>query len=206
MEKIKTNSLPNVQRKTLEYLRNFIADRGYAPTLKDIASHIGVKSVSTAHFHLERLNEKGFIKRGLDGLIELVESAKPQLGPTAIPLVGTIAAGMPIEAIETSEYIDVPSMMIDGRGEVYCLKVVGESMIDRHICDGDVVVIRKQSVANDGDVVVAVLEDNTATLKTFRRLTGGKVMLIPANATMKPITLDNVDVQGILIGVIRTLH
>lgn len=202
----KSSTLAPVQRQTLEFLRNFIADRGYAPTLKDIAEHIGVKSVSTAHFHLERLEDKGFIKRGDDGALELIESAKPQLGPTAVPLSGVIAAGVPIEAIEQATMIDIPSSMISGRGEVFCLEVSGDSMVDAHICDRDIVVIRRQDSANDGDIIVALLDDGSATLKTYRRLKNGKVMLIPANPTMSPITLDKVSIQGKLIGVIRELH
>ncbi|MEZ4755185.1 MAG: hypothetical protein R3A13_12950 [Bdellovibrionota bacterium] len=92
----KSNSLAPVQRTTLEFLRNYITDKGYAPTLKVIAKHIGVKSPSTAHFHLERLEAKGFIKRGSDGFIELINASTPELGPTAVPLVGVIAAGTPI--------------------------------------------------------------------------------------------------------------
>ncbi len=202
----RSSTLAPVQRQTLEFLRNYIADKGYGPTLKDIAEHIGVKSVSTAHFHLERLEDKGFIRRGEDGSIELIESVKPQLGPTAVPLCGVIAAGMPIEAIEQKTMIDVPSSMITGRGEIYCLEVSGESMIDAHICDRDIVVLRRQDSADDGDIVVALLEDGSATLKTYRRLKNGKVMLIPANPTIPPITLDKVTIQGKLIGVIRELH
>jgi repressor LexA len=201
-----TNSLAPVQRQTLEYLRNYIAEHGYGPTLKDIAQALGVKSISTAHFHLERLEDKGFIKRGEDGSMELIAASRPEFGPTAVPLVGVIAAGRPIEAIETSSMIDIPPSMIDSRGEVYCLEVSGESMIDAHICDGDIVVIKKQEHAENGQIVVALLEDGTATLKTFRRLKSGKVMLIPANAQLQPITLDKVKVQGRLIGVIRELH
>lgn len=202
----KSNTLAPVQRQTLEFLRSFIADKGYAPTLKDIAERIGVKSLSTAHFHLERLEDKGFIKRGSDGFIELIEAIKPQLGPTAVPLVGVIAAGMPIEAIEDTTMIDIPSNMIDGRGEVFCLEVSGDSMIEAHICDRDIVVIKKQDSANDGEIVVALLEDGSATLKTFRRLKNGKVMLIPANSSLKPITLDKVAIQGKVIGIIREIH
>ncbi len=203
---ITSSTLAPVQRQTLEFLRNFIAEHGFAPTLKDIARHIGVKSVSTAHFHLERLTDKGFIRRGADGLLEIIDITTPELGPTAVPLVGVIAAGMPIEAIENPTTIDIPSSMIDGRGEVYCLEVSGNSMIDEHICDGDVVVIKKQETADNGQIVVALLEDETATLKTYRRLKNGKVMLIPANSSMKPMTLDEVTVQGRLIGVIREMH
>lgn len=201
-----TNSLAPVQRQTLEFLRNFIAEKGFGPTLKDIAVALGVKSLSTAHFHLERLEQKGFIRRGDDGLIELVESSRPEFGPTAVPLVGIIAAGRPIEAVENKTMIDIPPSMIDGRGEVYCLEVSGESMIDAHICDGDIVVIKKQDVAENGQIVVALLPDGSATLKTYRRLKSGKIMLVPANSALSPMTLDEVSVQGRLVGVIRELH
>ncbi len=202
-----TSTLAPVQRQTLEYLRNYIAERGYAPTLKDIATYIGVRSPSTAHFHLERLVDKGFINRGEDGSLELIDAERPELGPSAVPLVGVIAAGTPIEAIEDgSVMIDIPPSMIEGNGEVYCLEVSGDSMIDAHICDGDIVVIRKQDSADDGQIVVAVLDDGSATLKTFRRLKSGKIMLVPANPTMQPITLDKVTVRGRLVGVIRQLH
>lgn len=201
-----TNSLAPVQRQTLEFLRNFIAEKGFGPTLKDIALALGVKSLSTAHFHLERLEQKGFIRRGEDGLIELVESTRPEFGPTAVPLVGVIAAGRPIEAVENKTMIDIPPSMLDGRGEVYCLEVSGESMIDAHICDGDIVVIKKQDVAENGQIVVALLPDGSATLKTYRRLKTGKVMLVPANSALSPMTLDEVSVQGRLVGVIRELH
>lgn len=202
----RSNSLPPVQRQTLEFLRNFIADNGYGPTLKEIANHIGVKSASTAHFHLERLEDKGFIRRGSSGFLELIEMSKPELGPTAVPLVGVIAAGIPIEAIEETTMIDIPPTMIDGRGEVFCLEVSGESMIDDHICDKDIVVIRKQDSADDGQIVVALLDDGSATLKRYRRLKNGKIMLIPANPALKPVTLDSVTIQGRVIGVIREMH
>lgn len=201
-----SSTLAPVQRQTLEFLRKFLAEKGYAPSLKDIAEFIGVKSASTAHFHLERLVNKGFIRRGTDGMLELLDRMTPELGPTAVPLVGVIAAGRPIEAIEQAATIDIPPNMIDGRGEVYCLEVSGNSMIDEHICDRDIVVIKKQDTAEDGQIVVALLEDGGATLKRYRRLKNGSVMLIPANPTMQPITVDKVTIQGRLIGVIRELH
>ena len=203
---VRSSTLAPVQRQTLDFLRNFMADRGYAPSLKEISEHIGVKSLSTAHFHLERLTDKGFIRRGADGSLELVEVQKPELGPTAVPLVGVIAAGLPIEAIENSTMIDIPPVMLTSRGEVFCLEVSGNSMIEDHICDGDIIVVQRQSSADDGQIVVALLEDGTATLKRYRRLKNGKVMLIPANSTMAPITVDKVEIQGRLVGVIRQLH
>jgi repressor LexA len=206
VQNVKTATLAPVQRATLEYLRNFIAENGYAPALKDIALAIGVKSPSTAFFHLERLVDKGFIKRNDDGGLEIVDAVLPELSATAVPLVGVIAAGMPIDAIENKTMIDIPPYMLDGKGEVYCLEVSGDSMIDAHICDGDLVVLKKQDSADDGQIVVALLEDDTATLKKFRRLKNGKVMLIPANPALSPITVDNVRIQGRVIGVIRQLH
>lgn len=208
---IKTATLAPVQRQTLEFLRNFIAENGFAPSLKKIADAIRVRSASTAHFHLERLEQKGFIRRTEDGGIELVEIAPIELSPTAVPLVGTIAAGLPIDAIESPSTIDVPSWMISGRGEIFCLEVSGNSMIEDHICDGDIVVIRKQNSADDGDIVVALLQDNIATLKRFRRLKNGKVMLIPSNSNLQPIVVDpvkgeKVEVQGVLVGVLRHFH
>jgi repressor LexA len=190
-----SSTLAPVQRQTLEFLRKFLAEKAYAPSLKDIAEFIGV-----------RLEQKGFIRRGVDGMLELLDRVTPELGPTAVPLVGVIAAGRPIEAVEQAATIDIPPSMIDGRGEVYCLEVSGNSMIDEHICDRDIVVIKKQENAEDGQIVVALLEDGSATLKRYRRLKNGSVMLIPANPTMQPITVDKVTIQGRLIGVIRELH
>lgn len=204
----KSHSLAPVQRQTLEFLRRFIADNGFGPTLKDIAKSIGVRSPSTAHFHLSRLEDKGFITRGEDGSIELTEreELQSQQGPCAVPLLGLIAAGSPIEAIEDSSVtVDIPAHFIEGRREVYCLQVTGDSMIDAHIADGDVIIIEKQETADDGQIIVALLPDSTATLKTFRRLKGGKIMLVPHNPTHQPLTVDAVDIQGRIIGLIREM-
>ncbi len=204
----KSHSLAPVQRETLEFLRRFISENGYGPTLKDIAQYIGVRSASTAHFHLSRLEDKGFIRRGEEGSIELVEREELQVssGPAAVPLMGLIAAGAPIEAIEdTSVMIDIPPHFLDKRGDVYCLQVTGDSMIDAHIMDGDVIVVRGQQTADDGEIVVAVIEGN-ATVKTFRRLKGGKVMLVPHNPAHKPIPAENAEIRGRVIGLIRELN
>ena len=204
----KSHSLAPVQRKTLEFLRSFISDNGYGPTLKDVAAYIGVKSLSTAHFHMGRLEDKGFIKRGSNGEIELAtrEELITPAGPCAVPLLGLIAAGSPIEAIEdTTVTVDVPPQFLDSRKEIFCLQVTGDSMIDAHILDGDIIIVRRQEVADDGEIVVALLEDGGATVKTFRRLKGGKIMLLPHNPAHKPITPDHVDIQGRVIGLIREI-
>ena len=201
-----------------DFIKKFISENGYAPSLKDIANHINVKSISTAFFHLERLAEKGFIVKGENGSIELInqnnnESSESSMSLTnylencQVPLVGIIAAGVPIEAIEnTNTMITIPPSMIDGKGEVFCLEVQGNSMIDAHICDEDIVVVKKQDYAENGQIVVALLDDGSATLKTYKKLKNGQVMLIPANKDFVPITLDSVKVQGKVIGIIREMH
>ncbi len=202
------HALAPVQRRTLEFLRSFIAANGFGPTLKDIASSIGVRSPSTAHFHLSRLEDKGYIQRGDDGSFQLVEKTElpTTATPFAVPLLGLIAAGSPIEAIEDRTVtVDVPPQFFANRGEIYCLQVTGDSMIDAHICDGDIIVVKRQDSADDGQIVVALLEDNTATVKTFRRLKGGKVMLIPHSPNHQPITVDKVSVQGRVIGLMREM-
>ncbi|HMO16980.1 MAG TPA: transcriptional repressor LexA [Oligoflexia bacterium] len=203
-------ALAPVQRQALQYLRNFISDHGFAPTLKDISEYLGVRSVSTAHFHLSRLEQKGFIKKNTNGSIELLEKnpdhLKIQNSPCAVPLLGLIAAGAPIEALEDSSVtIDIPPQYFDRKREIFCLQVTGDSMIDAHIMDGDIIIVEKRETADNGQIVVALLDDGTATLKTFRRLKGGKVMLIPHNPAHTPITLDSVSIQGRLIGLMREL-
>lgn len=207
-KKDKIYSLAPVQRQTLEYLRNFISENGFCPTLKDIAKYIGVKSPSTAHFHLARLVDKGFIKKGEDGSLELVEAKEMDLniGPSQIPLLGHIAAGAPIEAIEdNSVHIEVPSQFINTYKEIFCLQVTGDSMVDAHIMDGDVIIVSKQETAHNGEIVVAITEDGGATVKTFRRLKGGKIMLVPHNPNHTPITVDKVDIKGRVVGIIREM-
>jgi repressor LexA len=196
-------TLSTVQRKTLAFLRDYISEHSSAPSLKQIADVLGVSSPSTALFHLERLAQKGFIERGPGSNITILESTTPALSNTAVPLVGVIAAGVPIEAVEQQSFIDVPSHLVTGKGEVFCLEVSGDSMIDAHICNGDIVIIRKQDYAEDGQVISALLSDGSATLKTFRRLRNGKAMLIPANPTMSPMTVDEVTIQGRVIGLLR---
>jgi repressor LexA len=200
-------TLAPVQRATLEYLKDYIADYGCAPSLKSIAKHIGVKSCSTAHFHLERLEQKGFISRDPEGgAIKLAQKVTSQIyEPNKVPLLGVIAAGIPVEAIENKTYVDLPPRMVPQGAEVFCLEVSGDSMIDAHICDGDIVVIRKQEHAQNGEIVVALLDDGSATLKTYRRLKSGEVMLIPANSALKPMTLASVKVQGKVIGIMREM-
>jgi repressor LexA len=205
-----SNVLPPVQRMTLLFIRQYVAQHGFAPTLKDIAAHLEVRSASTAHFHLERLIEKGYLTRGEYGALWISEQDKSATS-NYVPLLGTIAAGVPLEAIENPHTIEIPARLVANNGTVFCLEVSGDSMIDAHICDGDIVVVRQQDYADNGQIVVALLDDGSATLKTYRRLKTGHVMLIPANKELEaqkilqPLTLENVTIQGRVIGVIREL-
>jgi len=202
--------LPPMQRMTLLFMREYIARHGFAPTLKDIALHLGVRSASTAHFHLERLVQKGYLTKGAQGALWISEEIEP-INSNYVPLLGVVAAGVPLEAIENPHTIEIPARLATNNGSVFCLEVGGDSMVDAHICDGDIVVVRRQDYAENGQIVVALLDDGSATLKTFRRLKTGHVMLIPANKELEakkilqPLTLENVTIQGRVIGVIREL-
>ncbi len=193
------------QKEILDYLARHIERKGYAPTIEEIGEHFGLSSLATVHKHLSNLQEKGLIKR------EWNRSRALELVPTTVtvravelPLLGRVAAGTPIEAVESSETIYVPEDMV-GRRETYVLQVKGDSMIDEQIRDGDYVIVENRKTARDGEMVIALLGGENVTLKKIYREGGGKVRLQPANARMKPIFVDQDDlqVQGVVIGVLR---
>lgn len=193
------------QRKILKYIENHIAEHGYAPTLTDIKEFMGVKALSTIHEHLIKLEGKGFLERtdshrGIK--LKLTKGLFSEV-MISVPLVGMIAAGQPIDAIEEPEQIDVPlPAELVGDRRVYCLKVRGDSMIESLISDGDIVVCEKVELVHDGDTVVALLDDNTATLKKFYR-ERNCIRLQPANASYKPLRVKNVTIQGRVIAIYR---
>ncbi len=195
------------KRAILEYLQKYIKDHGYAPTLSEIAKAFKLSSLATVHEHLAFLEEAGFIKRDRNNArgIELLEPEHDEASETTsllLPLVGTIAAGSPIEAAEDKQdMIAVPRELV-GRKNAYILKVRGDSMIESLVADGDFVVVEKSQLARDGDMVVALLDDGTATLKKFFKKKNF-VRLQPANTNYKPIDVQNVTIQGKVIGVIR---
>ena len=200
--------LPKTKQRILEYLRDYIGKHGYAPTLSEIAKHLGVSALSTVHEHLAFLEEHGFIERG-EGeergitLTSRVRTFVQQIARSvALPVVGVIAAGSPIEAIENRDvHMAVPEELVRGKN-AYVLKVRGDSMIESLIADGDYVVIEKRDYARDGDTVVALLDDGNATLKTFFRKKNF-IRLQPANKNYKPIDVKSVVIQGKVLGVIR---
>jgi repressor LexA len=198
-------ALTRRQREVLDVIRDFIARNGYSPSLEEIGGSLGLSSVATVHKHVSHLVEKGLVRRvwNQNRSIELVggEAAGRAMD---LPLVGTIAAGTPLEAVPTSETITVPADMVSGRGRTFVLRIQGESMTGEHIRDGDYVIIEERQTARDGETVVALVDGSDATLKRFFR-DGSTVRLQPAHPTMAPIVVaaDRVHVQGVVVGLIR---
>ena len=192
------------QREILDYLNDFIQQHGYAPSLEEIGRRFGLSSLATVHKHLTNLQEKGFIKRAWNRSrsVELVSS---RLGGRAVelPLLGYVAAGIPIEAIVGSETIAVPEDLV-GKRDTYVLRVKGDSMIDEQIRDGDYVIVEDRRTAENGEMVIALLNGSDVTLKKFYR-EHGQIRLQPANPAMQAILVpaDQVQIQGVVIGVMR---
>ncbi len=194
------------QKEILDYIESFIDDRGYAPSFEEIAESFGYSSLATVHEHLSNLERKGYIRKSYNESrsIELVgrENGTPVL---ELPLLGAVAAGLPIEAIQDSETLAVPPDMVSRRRDNYVLRVEGNSMIEEQIRDGDYIVVQAQESAEDGQMVVALVAGESATVKKLYREAGGQVRLQPANPTMEPIFVDasEVRIQGVVVGVIR---
>ena len=198
-------ALTRRQRQVLDVIRGFIDQNGYSPSLEEIGGTLGLSSVATVHKHVSHLVEKGYVRRvwNQNRSIELAGESD-RSGALQLPLMGTIAAGRPLEAVQGVETLAVPSEMVAGRGRTFVLKIQGESMIDEQIRDGDYVVIEERNVASDGETVVALVDGSDATLKRFYR-DGPTVRLQPANATMEPLVFpsERVHVQGVVVGLIR---
>lgn len=201
-------NLTKRQDEILNYIKEYIVSHGYPPTVREIGSDLGVSSPATIHSHLEKLVEKGFIKK--DGsknrAIELLvdnEYEEKDENVVEVPLLGKITAGSPIEAIEMpDEYFSIPAYLVPNNKEVFTLKVSGTSMINAGILDGDIVIVQRQNVARNGEIVVAMNEDNEVTLKTFYK-EDGYFRLQPENDTMDPIILKEVVILGKAIGLYR---
>jgi len=195
------------QKQILDHIRDFIDDRGYAPSFEEIAQHFGYSSLATVHEHLSNLERKGYIRKAYNESrsIELVEESSGGASTVDLPLLGTVAAGLPIEAVQDDETLSVPPDMVRRGRDNYVLRVQGNSMIDEQIRDGDFIVVASQDNAEDGQMVVALVRDESATVKKLYREPGNRIRLQPANATMSPIVemADHVRIQGVVVGVIR---
>lgn len=191
------------QKEFLDYIEQHIRRRGYAPTLEEIAQRFGLGSVATVHKHLSNLQRKGLIRRkwNRSRAIELVP-VRQRAPAVEVPLLGRVAAGAPIEAIEVEDTIAVPEDLARGT-RTYVLRVQGESMVEEGIFDGDYIVVDNRHVASNGDTVVAII-DGAATVKKFYR-ERGRIRLQPANAQLGPILVRDRDleIRGVVVGLIR---
>ena len=202
--------LTGKQKYILQILKQLIAENGYPPTVREIGEKANLYSPATIHFHLSKLEEKGYIKKGdnKNRTIEILvpnEYLQKDESVIEVPMLGKVTAGTPIEAIETpDEYFSIPASMISTTNEVFTLKVSGESMINVGIYDGDILIVERRNTARNGETVVAMNSDNEATVKTFYK-EDGYFRLQPENDTMEPIILKEVTILGKVIGLYRKL-
>lgn len=197
-------TLTKRQKQLIDFLDQYINEHGYAPTLSEIGQYFGLSSLATVHKHLHNLELKGFIKRTPNHSRALeVTTGQRRAGGGQVPLLGQVAAGAPIEAIEGSDAISVPDDFVR-RDNTFCLRVKGESMIDEGIRDGDYIIVEGRQTANQGETVVALV-DGEATVKKYYREPDGRIRLQPANVSMEPIYAneDNVLVRGVVVGLMR---
>ena len=196
------------QNKVLDFLKQSIAKKGFPPTVREICEGLGLNSPATVQVHLDNLEDKGYIKKGnsKNRAIELlVDNEYEEKDIIDVPLLGKVTAGSPIEAIEMpDEYFSLPAYLIPKNKEVFTLRVQGNSMIEAGIHDGDIVIVQKQDTARNGEIVVAMTDENEVTLKTFYK-EDGYFRLQPENSTMDPIILDKVYIVGKAIGLYRKI-
>ncbi|MCE4957164.1 transcriptional repressor LexA [Macrococcoides caseolyticum] len=196
------------QEEIYEYLKHVVSTKGYPPSVREIGEAVGLASSSTVHGHLSRLEEKGYIKRDptKPRAIEIVSDETPRDFSETIhvPVIGKVTAGVPITAIENvEEYFPLPAHFTSSHNsDIFILDVVGESMIEAGIFDKDKVIVRRQSIAENGDIIVAMTDEDEATVKRFYK-ENNRYRLQPENSSMEPIYLDSVTVLGKVVGLFR---
>ncbi len=194
----------------LQAIKKLVAKKGYPPTVREIGEETNLSSPATIHFHLKKLEEKGYIKKGgnKNRTLEILvpnEYIQEKENVVDVPLLGKVTAGTPIEAIETpDEYFSLPANLITTKSDVFTLRVSGESMINVGIYDGDILIVERKNTARNGETVVAMNENNEATVKTFYK-GNGYFRLQPENDTMEPIILKECTILGKVIGLYRKL-
>jgi repressor LexA len=198
-------ALTKKQRQILDYVESFVESYGYSPSYEEIARYFGYNSLATVHEHLTNLEQKGFLRKNYNKSRSL-EVVRAEVGALAVelPLMGTVAAGLPLEVFPEQESVSVPHDMVK-RGNNYVLRVKGSSMVDEQIRDGDYIIVNSRETAENGEMVVALVEGEAATVKKFYRERDGRIRLQPANETMQPMYFapEAVRIQGIVVGVIR---
>ena len=202
--------LTNQQEKMLDKIKLYIVKHGYSPTVRELCQEMNLSSTATVQVHLNNLEKKGYIRkeesknRTIEILVDNEYEIKNKL-ITEVPLLGKITAGNPIEAIERpDEYFSLPSYLIPKNKEVFTLLVSGESMINAGILDGDIVIVERKNTANNGEIVVAMTDENEVTLKTFYK-EKDHFRLQPENDTMEPFIMNNVTILGKAIGLYRKI-
>ncbi len=190
------------QQKIIEFIRKEIETKGYPPSVREICAAVGLKSTSSVHMHLTQLERQGVIRRDATKprALELLDS--PLSRGRSIPLVGKVTAGMPILAVENIEdYLIMPQDIVGQENEIFALRVQGDSMIEAGILDGDIIVVRSQNQAENGDIVVALMDDEATVKRIFYE--DGHVRLQPENSAMAPLLVPNADVCGKLVALVR---
>lgn len=202
--------LTSQQEKMLDKIKQYIVKRGYAPTVRELCQEMNLSSTATVQVHLNNLEKKGYLKkedgknRTIELLVENEYVVKDEM-VTEVPLLGKITAGNPIEAIERpDEYFSLPTYLIPNNKEVFTLLVDGCSMINAGILDGDIVIVERKNTANNGEIVVAMTDENEVTLKTFYK-EKDHIRLQPENDTMEPFIMNNVTILGKAIGLYRKI-
>lgn len=200
------------QQMILDFIKDEVARKGYPPSVREIAVAVGLASSSTVHGHLERIESKGYIRRDptKPRAIEIIDLSDESQIPKDIaryaPVIGKVTAGLPITAVENiEEFIPLPSSTAGPDDNLFVLVIDGESMIEAGILDGDMVIVKQQNTADNSDIVVAMTEDNEATVKRFFK-EKGHIRLQPENATMEPLIYENVTILGKVIGLYRNIH
>ncbi len=196
-------TLTKRQKQMVDYLEHYIGENGYAPTLAEVGEFFGLSSLATVHKHLRNLEQKGFIKRMHNHSRALEIARMDSRGARAISLLGQVAAGVPIEAVEGRDAISVPEEFVR-RDNTFCLLVKGESMVDEGIRDGDYIIVEGRDAANPGETVVALIGEE-ATVKKYFPERNGQVRLQPANPSMDPIFVreDDLRIRGVVVGLMR---
>jgi repressor LexA len=199
------------QEDILSFIKEEVRAKGYPPSVREIGEAVGLASSSTVHGHLARLESKGLIRRDptKPRAIEVLDLHSPTMtmpGVINVPIIGKVTAGLPITAIENVEdYFPLPASFAPADENIFMLEIMGDSMIDAGILDGDYVVVKQQRTANNGDIVVAMTEEDEATVKRFFK-EKDHFRLQPENPTLEPILLQNVTILGKVIGVYRNIH
>ena len=197
-------ALTRRQREIYDYICSFVESNGYSPSLEEIGAHFELSSVATVHKHIQHLVDKRFLRKAWNRSRSVEPVAPQNSGTVSLPLLGFVAAGTPIEAVEVEETLDVPAGLVSSRGRSFALRVRGDSMIEEQIRDGDTVIVESRSEARNGETVVAMIRGEDVTLKKFYRQ-GATVRLQPANSTMKDIEVpaEDLEIRGVVCGLMR---